>query len=118
MSGGHKNFEDLLGHWGVKYAHETSEDGVELCQNIKDSAHSLTTDGYTILSENATNEYASNILTGLEKPNVFSASTAILPAEGFASRGDGTYTEDNDGDSKRLIPLLVSHSSAEAWAGG
>ncbi len=117
VSGSHKNFESLLGRWGVKYAHETSEDGVELCQNIKDSAHSLTTDGYTVLSENAVNSHAANILAGLEKPNVFANSTAILPAEGFVSRNDGTFSDKNSG-TKRLIPLLASHSSAEAWAGG
>ena len=117
-SGGRANLEGLLEDWGIKYAHETGDDGIEKCYLIKDSANSLSVDGYTIFAQNATEGKGGEIMSSLPENNVFANSTAIKIASGFTNDGNGNYSATIDGKVRTVSPLMLSSQSAEAWAGG
>lgn len=118
-SGARANLEGFLSSWGIKYMHETADDGSENIHVIKDSAHSLSVDGYQVLSQNVKEGMGAGIFDSeTNKNNVFANTTCISFAEGFKPDGNGNYVK-KVGDSNRYAyPLMVSHSSAEAWAGG
>ncbi len=115
-SGGFENFEGFLASMGVKYMHEKQKDGVEGCYLVRDTANSLTVDGYTVLSENASVGKGAEALGGISVPNAFGNTTAIAYADGFVSDGKGNALS-KDGRTS-VSPVLVSHSSAIAWANG
>ena len=119
-SGSRVNLEGFLKEWGVTYMHEKSqgEDGVENCYLIKDSANSLTVDGYTLLAENAKSGLGASVMSKLPAKNAFANSTCIRFADGFVSDGEGNYTASVGGRKRIASPLMQSYSSAEAWAGG
>ncbi len=118
VSGGRTNLEGFLEDWGIKYSHETGSDGIEKCQLIKDPSNSLTVNGYTILSENASSGLGESVMTGLPSNNVFGNSTRITFADDFAKNADGSYVSSANGLTRVAGPLMVSHATAEAWAGG
>ena len=115
-SGGFDNFEGFLASMGVKYMHEEQKDGAEGCYLIRDTANSLTVDGYTVLSENASVGKGAEALGGISVPNAFGNSTAIAYAEGFTKDGKGNAVS-KDGKTT-VYPVLLSRSSAIAWANG
>ena len=115
-SGAFEGLEGFLASMGVKYMHETDKDGIEGCYLIRDTANSLTVDGYTVLSENATVGKGANALGGINVPNAFGSTTAISYAEGFTPDGKGNAVS-TDGKTT-VSPVLVSHASAIAWANG
>ncbi len=115
-SGGFKNFEAFLASKGVRYMHEPLDNGTEACYLVQDKANSLTVDGCTVLSENASAGIGAGVLSSMSAPNAFGNSTCIGIASGFSSDGNGNYVS-KDGKIK-TAPLLVSSSSAVAWAGG
>ena len=118
VSGSRANLEGFLEDWGIKYSHETGSDGIEKCQLIKDSSNSLTVNGYTIISENATNGLGESVMAGLPSNNVFGNSTRITFADDYVKSADGSYIFTSNGRTRVAGPLMVSHASAEAWAGG
>ena len=118
ISGARPNLEAFLEKWGVSFAHKTSEDGLEECYLIKDPENSTAVDGYTVISQAASNAVAQGILSGLESPNVFGNSGSINIAEGFTLSSDGVYSSVQNGLDRSISPLLVTSSSAEAWAAG
>ena len=117
-SGAHENLEGLLAEWGIKYMHKEGDSGIEECYLIKDSANSLTIDGYTVLSENAAQGMGADIMSGIRETNVFGNTTCIAFADGFESDGTGNYVSLASGAERTAFPLMVSHSTAEAWANG
>ncbi len=117
-AGEHKNFEDLLERWGVDFMHKTSNDGIEQSCHIRDRYNSLTVDGYTVLSENASRGKASEVLSDKGYSNAFSNSTCIEFGRDFVSDKKGNYVKEQNGVKKTAFPLLVTHSTAEAWMGG
>ncbi len=116
-SGGFDNFESFLGDWGVVYRHETGDDGEENCYLVKDSANSLSVDGYTVLSEKAEFGLGAEVLSGTDLPTSFANSTYIKAAKDYAV-SDGGYVRVRDGITRTLSPLLLTHGSAEAWVDG
>lgn len=118
VSGGRVNLEGFLEEWGIKYSHEKGKDGIEKCQLIKDPSNSLTVNGYTIISENASSGLGESVMAGLPSNNVFGNSTRITFADNFVKSEDGSYIAVSDGVTRVAGPLMVSHASAEAWAGG
>lgn len=115
-SGGFENLEGFLATMGVKYMHEKQKGGVEGCYLIRDSANSLTVDGYTVLSENAKNGKGAEALGDISAPNAFGNTTAIGIADGFKKDGNGNAVSQ---DGKTTVsPVLLSHTSAIAWANG
>ena len=117
-SGSRENFEGFLAEWGVKYMHESGNDGVESCYLIKDKMNSTSIDGYTIISENYNSGLGGEVMAGLGSKNIFGNSTCMEFSEGFEYDGNGNYVKLVDGRERIASPLMVSHESAEAWAGG
>ena len=112
-AGGFDHLEGYLSQWGVTFEHDTGAEGVEECFAIRDTAHSLTTDGYTLVGNIPAAGQGSQIMSDLNGTLRISNATAITVAEGFtASNGD--YTS----GTRTLSPLLRSYAGAEAWAGG
>ena len=118
ISGARPNLEAFLEKWGVSFAHKTADDGLEECYLIKDPENSTTIDGYTVISQTAGNTVAQGILSELQSPNVFGNSGSINIAEGFKPSADGVYSSVQNGLKRSISPLLVTSSSAEAWAAG
>ena len=118
VSGSRENFEGFLASWGITYAHEKGNDGAEKCYLIKDSSNSLSVDGYTVLAENVSSGKGGEIMADMPQNNVFSNSTCIKFAANFTENGNGSYTATVVGNVRTVSPLIVSHVSAEAWAGG
>ena len=115
-SGGFANLEGFLSEMGVKYMHEKQSDGVEGCYLVRDTANSLTVDGYTVLSENAKTGKGADALGDTRVPNAVGNATAIKYAGGFTPDGKGNAVSK---DGKITVsPVLLSHSSAIAWANG
>ena len=118
VSGGRENLEAFMADWGIKYQHETGSDGIEDCYMIKDPSNSLSVDGYTVLSQKATNGIGAEILFEINASSAFGNTTCIKFADGFESDGNGGYTKVVGGKERTVSPLMTSHTSAEAWAGG
>ena len=118
VSGSRENLEGFLASWGITYAHETGSDGIEKCYLIKDPSNSLSVDGYTVLAENVNYGKGGEITKNMPENNVFSNSTCIKLAENFVENENGSFTATVDGRLRTVTPLIVSHESAEAWAGG
>ena len=110
-AGGFTHIETYLKDWGVTFAHDTGAEGVEECFAIRDTAHSITTDGYTLLGRIP--EAASDIMADVDGVIRVANATAIQIPEAFAVSGD-TYVS----GTRTLTPLLRSYAGAEAWAGG
>ena len=118
VSGGRDNLEAFMADWGITYKHETGSDGIEDCYMIKDPSHSLSVDGYTVLAERAQAGIGAEILSSISTLGAFGNTTCIEFAEGFEPDGNGNYTKTVGGAKRTVSPLMTSHSSAEAWAGG
>ena len=112
-AGGFAHLEGYLARWGATFAHEKGAEGVEECFAIRDTAHALTTDGYTLVGDIPGAGEGSAIMSDLDGTLRVSNATAIRVAEDFTESG-GNFVK---GD-RTLIPLLRSHAGAEAWAGG
>ena len=112
-AGGFENIETYLEGWGVTFAHDTGAEGVEECFALRDTAHSITTDGYTLLGQIPSEGKSAEIMTDVSGVLRAANATAIRIPDAFApARGDyanGTRT---------LSPLLRTYAGAEAWAGG
>ncbi len=114
-SGAFENLEGFLADWGVRYRHETTEEGVEACRIVRDSANSLTVDGYTVLASAAQNGVASGLKGATELQNAFGNTTYMSVSEGFSSHGPSYISE----DVKRVMsPLFLARPTAVAWADG
>ncbi|MBQ3508116.1 MAG: Gldg family protein [Clostridia bacterium] len=112
-AGGFDHIEGYLSDWGVTFAHDTGAEGIEECFALRDTAHSLTTDGYTLVGQIPTAGQGSQIMAELSGTIRISNTTAITVAEGFAP-SNGDYVS----GSRTLSPLLRTYAGAEAWAGG
>ncbi len=110
-AGGFTHIETYLKDWGVTFAHDTGAEGVEECFAIRDTAHSITTDGYTLLGRIP--EAASDIMADVDGVIRVANATAIQIPEAFSASGGGYVS-----GTRTLTPLLRSYAGAEAWAGG
>ena len=112
-AGGFSNIETYLADWGVTFAHDTGAEGVEECYALRDTAHSITTDGYTLLGQIPAEGKAPVIMDGVEGVIRVANATAIRIPETYARAG-GDYRN----GTRTLTPLLRTYGGAEAWAGG
>ena len=113
-SGGFENLEGFLSSWGVEYMHETNNDGIEACSIVKDSANSLTADGYTLLAKSADNRIMSAIPASSLK-NSFGSTTYMSVSEGFSPNGQAYVSSDG---KRELYPMFLARNTAVAWADG
>ncbi len=114
-AGSYANLEQYLAEWGAEFDHRTGPEGVEECFAIRDTAHSLTADGYTIVGTVPASGRGSTIMKELTGTLRAANATGISVAEGYTEQ-NGNYVS-ADG-ARTLSPLLRSHAGAEAWAGG
>jgi len=115
-SGGFENMESFLSSWGVDYMHKRTDGGVEACYLVKDSANSLTVDGYTVLSRLFESGEGEAILDVLGAPCTFGNSTYMSASNGFEPNGEGKFVSE---ETKRVLtPLFSAYSTAVAWADG
>lgn len=114
-AGSFPNLESLLKNWGTEIDHRKGNDGVEECFSIRDTAHSLTVDGYTILGKTPASGKAAEFTAPVTGTVRLGNATGISVAEGFAAQADGSSYV---GGSRTLYSLLRSYPGAQAWAGG
>ena len=108
-------YEAFLEGWGADFSYYTDrENEANYRYMVQDSANSLTSDGYTIYGEAASEGHAAELLEGLQRPVIFKNATAIKAAQGFVNNGDGSYTKGN----RTLYSLYQSSKSASCWANG
>ena len=112
-AGGFTNIESYLEEWGVTFAHDTGAEGVEECFALRDTAHAITTDGYTLLGKIPETGKASEIMKNVDGALRAANATAIQIPAAFAPSG-GDYVS----GTRTLTPLLRTYAGAEAWAGG
>ncbi len=115
-SGGFQNLEGFLASWGVKYMHDTLEDGIEACRIVQDRSNSLSTDGYTILADKAETGMGAEALLGMNAPNSFARTTYISINDDFISDKNGNYYLSEK--SRTVSPLFSARETAIAWANG
>lgn len=108
------NFEAYLGTWGVSTCYHQAGNGTSFRYMVQDSTQSLTSDGYTIYGKAVRTGTSGAILEGLSRNLVFKNATALRTAQGYASRGDGSYEKGN----RVLYDLYDSGSGAVSWANG
>lgn len=113
-AGSFRNLEGFLSDWGVTFDHGKGASGVEECYSIRDMAHSLTTDGYTILGKVADSGRAGEMMKQVTGIVRLANATGISPAEGWVAAGGNQWS--NGG--RTTYALLRSYPGAEAWAGG
>lgn len=114
-AGSFSNLEAFLESWGVTFDHEKGASGVEECYSIRDTAHALTVDGYTILGKVADSGRAGEMMKEVTGTVRLSNATGISPAEGWSLGSEGNSWTQGDRTS---YALLRSHAGAQAWAGG
>ena len=108
-------YEAFLEGWGADFSYYTDrENEANYRYMVQDNANSLTSDGYTIYGEAASEGHAAELLEGLQRPVIFKNATAIKAAQGFVNNGDGSYTKGN----RTLYSLYQSSKSASCWANG
>ncbi|MBO5512528.1 MAG: Gldg family protein [Clostridia bacterium] len=112
-AGGFENIETYLTGWGVTFAHDTGAEGVEECFALRDTAHSITTDGYTLLGRIPSAGRGSEIMADIDGVLRAANATAIRIPDAFAA-SNGDYVN----GTRTLTPLLRTYAGAEAWAGG
>lgn len=112
-AGGFEHLEGYLSEWGVTLSHRTGTAGVEECYAIRDTAHSLTPDGYTITGVLPTEGRGAAIMKNVSGALRVSNATAIEVADGFIASGASFVKGD-----RTLSHLLRSYPEAVAYAGG
>lgn len=114
-----KNLEEYLYSWGVVFG-----DGV-----VRDMAHSISVDGYSVVGQYGTGTYVESLyqdissLASAPKTIVRYASPITYPRiylEGIEEDGtpSGTYTYTGNNSTRYIAPLLVSSSEAQVWRDG
>ena len=112
-AGSFGNLEGFLADWGVTFDHAKGASGVEECYSIRDTAHSLSTDGYTILGKVADTGRAGEMMRQVTGTVRLANATGISPANGWSVAGNQWSSGE-----RTAYALLRSYPGAEAWAGG
>ena len=108
------NMERYLESWGVDFSYYESSTSARYRYMVQDTSQSLTSDGYTIYGDPVRLGHSAQLLEGLDRKVVFKNATAMQAAQGFVSKGDGSYEK---GD-RILYSLYESGANAVSWANG
>ncbi len=103
--------ERYLETWGIDFCYAPNGNYRYMMQ---DPTRSLTSDGYTIYADAVQEGRSAEFLKELSRPVIFKNATAIKNAEGFLSKGDGSYEKGN----RTLYSLYEGGADAVAWANG
>ena len=127
------NFETYLEEWGISFDRYTDEAGTEYPYMIKDSSQSLTTDGFTVVSEYAASGPVSSVTKDMKnvaypKNVIFANAMSISYSELY---DPSHYTDEKDaansydygnyfsnGVERNIYDLFVTSDKAEAHAAG
>ena len=111
------NLESFLSEWGVDTMYyESNVNNFSYRYMVQDASKSLTSDGYTIYGTAAEAGRAGELVGGLSRGTVFKNATALQASNGFASNGDGSYTNASNG--RIMYSLFEAGDSAVSWANG
>ena len=111
------NYEAFIEQWGIscQYYHDAEADK-DYRYSVQNQAQSLTSDGCTIYASAAQEGQAAKLLEGLDTRVVFQNATALTPANGYVSNGDGSYSQLSG--NRTLYSLYQSGKGASSWANG
>ncbi len=110
-----ENYESFLGEWGVETMYyENNATGASYRYTVQNAAQSLTSDGFTVYGDAATEGRAGELVNGLARATVFQNATALRAANGFLSNGDGSHTKDN----RTVYSLFEAGEGSVCWANG
>ena len=127
-----RNLEEYLAEWGIKFDRYSDASGTYPYM-IKDDANSLTTDGFTVVSEYVTDNPMKGITEDMRsRPTpqsvVFKNAMSISPSDiyspqRYVNEEDSTIAYDFasysvDGTSRSIYNLFTTSDNAEAWANG
>ncbi|MBE6602624.1 MAG: hypothetical protein E7637_09025 [Ruminococcaceae bacterium] len=107
------NFESFMAEWGVDFSYHTSN-GNSYRYMVQDPSKSLTSDGYTIYGESTRSGKSGELLDGLYQHAIFKNATAMKPADGYLSQGNGSYQK----GTRTMTSLYTGGKNATAWANG
>lgn len=128
-----KNLEEYLSEWGIKFDRHTDTAGVEHSYMIKDSQNSLTSNGFTVVSEYVTDNPMSAITGSMRKrsvpqsvifPNAMSISMSeIYSPQRYVNEEDSSIAYDYasysaDGVYRSMYNLFTTSATASAFANG
>ncbi len=99
------NMETYLEGWGVDFQYDSTGTYRYM---VQDATRSLTSDGYTIYADAATQ------MQSTVREAVFKNATAIRNAPAFAPVGDGSYSL----GSRTMYSLYEGGANAVSWANG
>ncbi len=112
------NFESFLADWGVATSYYTDpQGGASFRYMVRDTANSLTSDGYTVYGSPVLTGHSSALLQGVEERVVFKNATALEPAQGFLNNEDGSYRSVLR-NNRVMYSLYEGGTSATSWANG
>ena len=137
------NLEEYLAEWGIKFDRHTDASGTKHPYMIKDTASSITTDGFTVLSEYVTANPMAEMITKdmrsrpVPQSVVFKNAMSISPSDIYSPMHYDSSTAENgamgdtgekitydyaaysvDGTSRSIYNLFTTSATAEAWANG
>ncbi len=112
------NFESFLASWGVATSYHTdAEGGASFRYMVRDTEHSLTSDGYTIYGAPVLTGHSAELLGGMEEERVvFKNATALEVAQGFLNNEDGSYRSVRN--NRVMYSLYEGGTGATSWANG
>jgi hypothetical protein len=128
-----KNLEEYLSEWGIKFDRHTDAAGTEHPYMIKDSQNSLTSNGFTVVSEYVTDNPVSAITKDMRSrpipqsvifPNAMSISHSdIYSPQRYVNEEDATIAYNYaaysaDGISRAMYNLFTTSATASAFANG
>ncbi len=128
-----KNLEEYLSEWGIKFDRHTDTAGTEHSYMIKDTQNSLTSNGFTVVSEYVTDNPLASITKTMRSravpqsvifPNAMSISYSdIYSPQRYVDEKDpsvaynyGYYSA--DGTSRAIYNLFTTSATASAFANG
>lgn len=111
------NYEAFMAQWGVscQYYHD-AENNKDYRYSVQDAAQSLTSDGCTVYAAAAQEGHSAELIAELDPRVVFQNATALTPANGYVSNGDGSYSQLSG--NRTMYSLYESSESASSWANG
>jgi hypothetical protein len=112
------NYEAFLASWGVATSYHTdAEGGSSFRYMVRDTEHSLTSDGYTIYGAPVLTGHSAELLRGMEEERVvFKNATALEAAQGYLNNEDGSYRSVKH--DRVMYSVYEGGAGATSWANG
>lgn len=127
------HFEEYIEEWGISFDRYTDVSGEQYSYLVEDKSQSLTTDGYTLVSEYVTDGLGGSLTEemrsrGVPKKVIFPNAMSISYSDRYSrahyvDEEDETISYDygsyyNDGVSRSIFNAFVTSKNAVAYANG